>query len=45
MPLQLSNPAPQIADAVVDPHANLKPAGLDCSTQVGDKCTLCSYFT
>ena len=33
-PLQLSNPAPQIANPVADPHANLKPAGLDCSTQV-----------
>ena len=30
---QISNPAPQIANVRADPHANMKPANLNCASQ------------
>ena len=33
VPLQLSDPAPPVANPPADPHANQKPAGLNCATQ------------
>lgn len=30
---QITNPAPQIANSPADPHADMKPPGLNCATQ------------